>query len=114
MADIVARVDSLENTVRGVSGTVGLVGDVSLLKSRQAGMEEALETHRCEIYGTLTTAGLKADMKSLTDFKVVVADFMTEIQGMFTKLVLAVIGTVIGGIIIQLLMNSITWKQSTP
>jgi hypothetical protein len=113
MAELTAKVESLEHTVRGFNGTVGLVGDVQTLKNDQSDMKDTLEMHRCEIYGTVTTTGLKADVGSLKEFKKDVTDFMTDIRGMFTKLVLAVIGTVIGGIIVQILLDYLTLKQAS-
>ncbi len=114
MAELTAKVDSLEHTVRGFNGTVGLVGDVQTLKNDQADMKDTLETHRCEIYGTITTPGLKSDVGSLKEFKKDVTDFMKDIRGDVRKAIFAVIGTVIAGIIVQVLLDYITLKQAAP
>ena len=109
--DLTPRVEATERALHGSNGYVGLVAQAQLNKEaneRTAADLEKLTDRMCGDGGVLDR------VKTLEEFQKVAADFMNGFKGTVNKLVLAVLGTVLGGVFLNLVLTTIVEKSKIP
>jgi regulatory protein YycI of two-component signal transduction system YycFG len=107
-----ARVGSMERTLHGYNGYIGLVGDVRDVQRSQESMKQDICTQ--EKLMNDPEKGVMMRMALLENFAVDAKEFIKDFRGTVNKLILAVLGTVIGGVLLQILLNYIITKGKVP
>jgi len=103
------RMDAVERTLRGSNGDDGVVSRQRVVMSEQARQKEDLDRLDRAVCDPIT--GLVQQMVAVNIFVTQATKFIEDFRGQTTKIMVGVIGTVIGGILLQLFLNYVVFRQ---
>lgn len=110
--NIPQRVGEVERTLRGSNGDEGVVSRQRGVMAEQVRLKEDIDRLDRVVCDPVT--GLVPQIVAINIFVQQATKFIEEFRGQTTKIIVGVIGAVLGGIILQLILNFVVSRGATP